>query len=309
MRFVYVASTLVAFVLALGASGVMAQEGTPEAASPFADLNLPELTVTATDEGMQIDTAETPAGRYLIHFVNESNMPEVSAGFVRLVEGKGVADLSWADEVAAGTPVPMEGPSPEASAWLYETYITGGGSAFSPEVVVDLPAGDYGVWADDPTSPLTAAPLTVTGEADASIDGPEPEATVTITEEGVGGQGFAFSVAGDLVAGQQVVEVHNATDQPHFIIALGLPDGVTQDQVMSALMFDPTTGATPTAEMAALEQAMPVGWVGAQSAGTTQWVTMDLEVGQVALLCFVTDPQAGNVPHAMEGMVSVLPVS
>lgn len=298
------------FVLSLiwSAPGALAQDATPEATSPFADLGLPELSITATNEGMQIDTAETPAGRYLVHFTNASDSPEASAGFVRLVEGKTLADLSMADELAAGTPIPMEGPPAEEAAWLYDTYLTGGGSNFSPEVVVDLPAGEYGVWADDPASPLTAAPLTVTGDPDAAIEGPEPTASVTITEEGVGGKGFGFNVEGDLVAGSQVVKVHNDTDQPHFIIALTVPEGTTEDQVRSALMFDPTSGATPTADMADLSQAMPVAWVGAQSGGTTQWGTMNLEAGQVAILCFVTDPKAGDVPHAMEGMMRVLPV-
>lgn len=304
-----VAALIAAGTLALsGSAGVMAQDATPTTASAFANLGLPELTISATPDGMMVDQAEVPAGRYLVHFVNETDEPLQSGGFVRLTEGHSLEELSWADELAAGTPIPEMPPTTEDD-WLYETYLTGGGSTFSPEVVVDLPGGEYGVWADDPSSPLAAAPLTVTGDPDAVIKGPEPEAAVTIVEEGAGGKGFTFTLQGNLAPGPQVVKVINATDQPHFIVVQQYPEPVTVDQVMAAMAFDPSTGATPTPDMLDFNQMAFAGWVGAQSQGTTQWVTLDLQQGQAILQCFVTDPQAGEVPHAFEGMTDVVPVA
>jgi hypothetical protein len=306
-----IVSMLAAGVLTLvGTTGVLAQEATPTGDSAFASLGLPEVTITATNSGMAIDQSEIPAGRYLVHFVNATDDELQSGGFVRLPEGITLDDLSWADELAAGTPIPEEGEgsSPD-QAWLYDTYIIGGGSVFSPDVVVDLKGGDYGVWADDPTSPLAAAPLTVTGDPDARIEGPEPEAAVTIVEEGGGGQGFHFTIQGDLVAGKQVVKVLNATDQPHFIVVSQYPEPITEDQLFAALSFDPSTGATPSPDMIDPNQLAFVGWVGAQSLGTTQWQTLDLESGQVVLMCFVTDPKAGDIPHAFEGMTSLVEVT
>jgi hypothetical protein len=291
-----------------GSAGVLAQGATPTVASAFADLGLPELTITATSAGMTVDQAEIPAGRYLVHFVNETDEPLQSGGFVRLIAGHTLEELSWADELAAGTPIPEMGPTTEDD-WLYETYLTGGGSTFSPEVVVDLPGGKYGVWADDPATPLPAAPLTVIGDPDATISGPAPEAAVTIVEEGAGGAGFHFTVQGDLKSGPQVVKVLNASDQPHFIAVQQYPEPVTVDQVMAAMAFDPSTGATPAPDMLDFNQMTFAGWVGAQSIGTTQWVTLDLQTGQAILQCFVTDPQAGEVPHAFEGMTDVVPVA
>lgn len=292
-----------------GAAGALAQDATPPTESSFASLGLPELNITATNTGMVIDQSEVPAGRYLVHFSNATDNPEASAGFVRLPEGHTIDEVSSADEMAAGTPVSMEtGPSSEELAWLYDTYITGGGSVFSPDVVVDLKGGNYGVWADDPTSPLAAAPLTVTGDPDAEITGPEPEAAVTIVEEGAGGDGFRFTVQGDLTAGTQVVKVLNASDQPHFIVAVQYPEPITAEQVMASLMFDPSTGATPTPDMIDPNNFATVGWVSAQSSGTTQWTTLTLEPGQVVLTCFVGDPKAGDVPHAFEGMTQLVDV-
>lgn len=300
-----------ALVLAGSVSGAaLAQEATPEPASLFADLGLPELTITQTTDRMRIDQPEIPAGRYLVHFVNESGIPDASGGFVLLAEGKGLDDLSAADEIAAGTPVdPMAEPSPEEVGWLYETYVIGGGSALSPASVVDLLPGSYGVWADDPTSPVAAAPLTVTGDAAAPGVMPDPMASLTITEAGEGGKGWGFATEGELRTGAQVVKVVNDSNQPHFIIMFQYPEPITLEQFTAAMMLDPSSGATPPADMIDFSRMQTVGWVGAQSGGSTQWTTLTLEPGQVILACFVPDPVAGGVPHAMEGMISVLDVA
>src|SRR5687768_8243518 len=163
----------------LGTAGALAQDATPEAESLFADLGLPELTVTATNEAFELSESEVEAGRYLVHLVNETDSPDIAAGFVRLVEGKTLDDLSFAEEMASGTPMPEQMPDVESFAWMYEAYIAGGVTTDSDEAVIDLRGGEYGVWADNPTSPIAAAPLTVTGDPGARIEGPEPTAEVT----------------------------------------------------------------------------------------------------------------------------------
>ncbi len=299
-----------ALIFAGSASGAaVAQEATPDPASLFADLGLPELTITQTAETMQIDQQEIPAGRYLVRFVNETENPEASGGFVLLPDGKNLDDLSAADELAAGTPVdPMAAPPPDED-WLYETYIIAGGSALGPMSVVDLLPGNYGVWADDPVSPIAAASLTVTGDAATPEAASEPAASLTITEVGEGGQGWGFVTEGELSAGSQVVKVVNDSEQPHFIIMFQYPEPITLEQFTAAMMMDPSSGATPPADMIDFSRMQTAGWVGAQSGGTTQWTTVTLDPGQVIMVCFVPDPEAGGVPHAMEGMISVLDVA
>jgi hypothetical protein len=293
----------------IGAAGALAQDATPEAESLFADLGLPELTVTVTEEGFELSESEVEAGRYLVHLVNETDNPEVAAGFVRLVEGRTLDDLSFADELASGTPMPEEMPDPQTFAWLFDTYVAGGVTATSDQAVIDLRGGDYGVWGDDPTSTIAAAPLTVTGDADARIEGPEPEAAVTIVEEGAGGEGFTFTVTGEATAGPQIVKILNASDQPHFVIGFHYPEEITIEQAMEFIMFDPSSGATPSPNM--LDETLltfPI-YAPVQSVGTTQWVELNAESGQVIIVCFVPDPVAGGIPHAFEGMVSLLPVT
>jgi hypothetical protein len=296
-----------------GSAGALAQDATPASGgeSLFADLGLPELTITATADDLSVDQSEVPAGRYLVTLDNQSGNPEVSSGFVRLDEGEAIEDLSYADEIAAGTPAPSEDQEQpvETFVFLFDNYITGGPSGASPQVVVDLPAGDYGVWSDDPFAAMAAAPLTVTGDPATPVTGPEPQAVATIVEEGEGGQGFKFSLDGQLKSGRQIVKVLNASDQPHFIEALQYPEPITKDQLMATFMYDPSTGGTPPSDLLDFNKVQFAGYAAAQSPGTTQWVTMDLSAGQAILLCFIPDPQAGGVPHAFEGMIELVDVA
>jgi hypothetical protein len=288
---------------------VGAQEATPAAESLFAGLGLPELTITASEAGLSVDQSEIPAGRYLVRLENTTGNEQISTGFVQLGDEIALEQLSMADEIAAGTPIPEEGPDPSQYAFLFETLIVPGASALSPEVVVDLPAGDYGVWPDDPTSEWVAPALTVTGDAEEQITGPEPEAAVTIVEEGEGGAGYSFRIDGELTAGRQIVKVVNASDQPHFVEAWQYPEPITVDQVMNSMMFDPASGATPAPDMLDFSQVSFNGWAATQSSGTTQWVVMDLDAGQIVLACWVPDPLAGGTPHALEGMLQIFDVA
>ena len=145
MRVKFLTFLITGALTLVGAAGALAQDATPEAGSLFANLGLPELTVTATDEGFELSESEVEAGRYLVHFVNETDNPDLAAGFVRLVEGKTLDDLSFADEMASGTPMPEEIPDVETFAWLYDTYVAGGVSATSDHAVIDLRGGEYGV--------------------------------------------------------------------------------------------------------------------------------------------------------------------
>ena len=118
MRVKFLTFLIAGALTLVGAAGALAQDATPEAESLFADLGLPELTVTVTDEGFELSEAEVEAGRYLVHLVNETDNPDVAAGFVRLVDGKTLDDLSFADEMASGTPMPEEMPDVDTFAWL-----------------------------------------------------------------------------------------------------------------------------------------------------------------------------------------------
>jgi len=298
-------------VMAQEATPTSAQDATPAAAGLLSELGLPEITITADESGLHLDQTEIPAGRYLVSLDVTVEGGYVAAGFVRLEEGQSLDDLSLADESAAGTPImEQEGAVPADLGWLYDAYIAGGPSMMTPQVVVDLPAGEYGLWHDDPGSVLPIERLTVTGDADpTAITEAEPEAAVTIEQLGAGGEGFHFAVDGDLQVGPQVVKIVNNSDQPHFTSAFQYPEPITIDQLMGAMMFDPTTGATPAPDAIDFSQVNPVAYVSTQSSGTTTWAVIDLQPGQVGVECWIPDPLAGDVPHALEGMIQLFDVA
>jgi hypothetical protein len=88
--------------VAIGATiSSQAQDATPNAASLLADLGLPEITLTATIEGLTLSQSEVPAGRYLVTLDNQSRNPDLLVEIVRLVRD----DTAWYAATAIALPV------------------------------------------------------------------------------------------------------------------------------------------------------------------------------------------------------------
>ena len=136
-----------------GVGSVVAQDATPMTAASLGELGLPELTITADERGLHVDQEEIPAGRYLVSLNVTVQGGYIASGFVRLAAGRSPDDLRLADESAAGTPIMEQAGAQDVDlAWLFDAYIAGGPSSFTPQVVVNLPAATYGVLPDDPGS-------------------------------------------------------------------------------------------------------------------------------------------------------------
>lgn len=319
-------------VLVVGPSATLAQVATPVAAqdATLADsMGLPELAITATDAGFEGVPAETGAGRYVLTFTNNTSV-EAAVAFAELTEGKTPADLALEtrpEDAPSGpdaTPgagmaeTPMAGMdegSPAAEqedpfAFLYENHQPGGIGALPGQTVqgiIDLRSGDYGVWADDPESPISAVAMTVTGDLASPAAMAEPVAAVTVRETGAGGQGYAFGVEGTFASGPQVIEVVNDSDQPHFMLLLRSPRPITIDQLMALLNLP--EDAPPPADLGFNpDEIVNAAYAAGQSAGTTQWLAANLEPGYYIIACFIPDPLAGGIPHAVEGMIDIITV-
>lgn len=305
---------LLAFVAGgIGTAPAIAHdEATPAADAVFADtLGLPELAITASDDGFAGVPAETEAGRYLVTFANEGSAPvdeeeggPTSVGFVRLPDGRSLEDVmpEPAAEDAEGEV------DPATFAWLYETYVAGGAAAEpggTGQGIVDLPPGEYLVWDDDPENLGAAPTMTVTGEMPTEL--PEPDADVTVTEVGTA-EGYAFEVEGEFAPGPQVVAIANKSDQPHFLELARLPVPLTEEQLMQ--LFELEEGAAPPPGFPEFdfEQIALAGFAPSQSAGSTQWTVMNVEPGTHWLACWVPDPANEGVPHAMEGMIDLIEI-
>lgn len=323
-------SRILSFVAALmlfasvGMSGVAAQDATPAAGSN--EYGLPQLDLTITDTEIQGIPAELTAGRYFVSLtVDVAPGPGEdtgfgAVGFVQLPEGRTAADLT----IPAGgeaTPVGAEGTPPaqgaaeaigsppadaDPFAWLYETYVSGGPGGASGGTyagIIELPPGNYAVWGDDPEATQAPVEVTVTGTLDTAAM-TEPTAAVTIREVNIP-DGFAFEIEGTLSTGTQLIKIVNESDQPHFVVSELSSEPITVEQLFA--YFGSFETGTPVPGVS--EEQFSAGiYAATQSAGTTQWIVADVEVGYHVVLCFVPDPTKGGIPHAFEGMAEIVPV-
>lgn len=304
VRTLMVVGMLLAGLEGLGKMGATAQD---DPGNPFAELGLPGIAVEITDSAIVGAPSELTAGRYVLTVTNATEEESLGVGFLQPP-----ADMTAAGFVEFAAPASPEAAesAPASSAeeeslpppFYYEIPLAGGiyaGAGESASMVLDLTAGEWVLWVEEPGAPQAPALVVVTGEAPA--DQPEPAADVTIT-----GQDMSFTIEGELVAGPQVIEFVNAGQQPHFVTMLKVPDGTTVDDflALAATFGDPA--ATPPGTLT-FEEITDEFSTADQSSGVTTWATADLESGSYILVCFVPDPETG-APHAMLGMIDVVTV-
>lgn len=283
-------------------------------ANPFADLGLPEIAVTITDSAIEGAPAALAAGRYVLAVTNNATVNDPASqtsgvGFLQPPDGMTAAD--FIAEVAAGPAgaSPMASPEAEAAAamegpppWYYEVPLAGGiyaESGATAYAVLDLAAGEWVLWAEDPTAPQPPVAITVSGEPPTDQPTPEADVTITMTE-------FAFTLDQPFAAGPQVIALTNDGQQPHFLGLAGVPDGTTVDDFLQLSMTYMDPMATPPANLA-FPDLQSVVDTADMSSGVTMWVTADLAASSYVLVCFVPDPETG-MPHAMLGMVDIVTV-
>src|SRR5262249_52508331 len=110
-----------------------------------------------------------------------------------------------------------------------------------------------------------------------------------------------------IVAGSSVLKVVNAGRQPHELMLLKSPDGLTSDQ-LGEMVLNGDDSATPAGGGTSFSDLVPVGGISWLTQGQTAWTDVDLSPGTYALICFVYDPASGTT-HAMEGMYDVITVN
>jgi hypothetical protein len=294
------------------ATPAIAQSGTPSPVAGFSaeSLGLPELEVTITETSFEAP-ASIPAGRYFLSLTNATGEDAAADFFLPPAEltldeiKAGLAAIPQTAASAHGTPTP-DAPG----GWFYSYIVTGaGGGDAAPgavrHAVIDLPPGRWVIWADDFSAAGKTTELDVTGEMPADL--PEIPASVTILQNDTE-TGFVFDGPAVLAAGEQIIEVHNNSSQPHVAIFLKLPKELTAEQVLQ--IFELPSGATPEPGSGLPSRSELEFSLGApiQTSGTTQWQIHDFEPGYYALICRIPDPVRGGAPHAAEGMISIVEV-
>lgn len=305
-------------ILSLVSEHAAAQEATPGASSGFADLGLPTLDITVTNDSFDGMPAETQAGRYLVTvtFAGDLQAGNGAIDFLRPPEGHTTDELLGILGMfaqAGASPEAMEmGGTPAADAEqgggapppvIYQSTFAGGIGApngATAQVVLDLGPGDWILWGDDPTASQQPVTFSVTGDLPTDLPAPQADITCTLVD-------FAITVDGDLTAGDHIVQVTNEGAEPHFLFVETAPDGLTNDQFGELVMLP--DGATPPANLPYKESDfVPLMIVDTISIGLSAWTTVTLEAGTYAAACFFPTAGTGE-PHAMKGMHTVFTVS
>lgn len=290
-----------------------------QATSDFSALGYSELKVTITDSAYEGIPASLPAGRYLltataktsgqtspdqnpptVAFVSPTPAGMSANAFLQLLGG------GSATPEMEGTPAAGEeqggGEDEQLPLAVYQMKFAGGTmvlSGQSAQAVVDLTAGEWVAWADDPSGSTKPAIFTVTGDFPADVKDPQADITATLID-------FAIQIEGSLTAGTHTIKVQHHGAQPHFIEMEKGPDTMTKEEVQAALTAEmsgtPVPGGLSDADL------QPVFYSPTQSIGTATWHQIELPAGTLLAACFF--PTAGTgVPHAMNGMIDVFKVT
>ncbi|MCO5225711.1 MAG: hypothetical protein M9953_10250 [Thermomicrobiales bacterium] len=297
--------TRVTAIPTLLAAAVAAKIATPTAllaqdeAGPFDDLGLEKLSLVVTPDSITGMPEELAAGHYLVELSGEPMEGETSLGttLFRFPEGMTLETMPAVDTNAMMLPE-----------FLYEGGFAGGRTVLldqgetSSQYVITLTPGDWMI----SDSMLMRQPMAfkVTGEI--SADAPTPAATLELTM----GEMYFHVTGGDLTAGTHILSLTSMGGQPHFLVMLPLPPGMTNDEfeAMFTQMGPEEEASAESGGDGEEEGGPPVVLVtDIQSLETTIWTEVELASGTYGLACFFPDQHVG-MPHVMLGMHAVIDV-
>jgi hypothetical protein len=247
----------------------------------------PEVTITAHDYSFDLP-AQIPAG-YVDVTIDNEGKEDHQAQLVKL------GSLSF-DEFEASddiTKVPAD--------TVFVGGPNGATAGRSTTATVKLDPGKYAVvcFIPSPKDGKTheakgmVKQVEVVEREDSVETAPVADSTIELSE-------FTFVVPDDF-DGRGVVDVTNVGNQIHELVMVKLNDGKTATD--AAKFFAAPNGAPPFS-------AIPgVGGIVGLSSKQHAWLTMDLDPGNYALLCFFPDPAKDGTPHVLEGMLKEITVS
>lgn len=238
-----------------------------------------EIAYVTTDEGITGPSAIL-SGWTTVNFTNEGeNMHHVQ--LFRLDDGKTLDDL--------GAAMATEGPPP---AWLVAYGGPNIRMAPGPSTnVIDFAPGTYIATSVIPDaegqSLLTKGAMSVLTVLDEDNGMSEPESDIQMV------MGDFFYVPSEpFEAGAHVVRVESAGEQPHEVVLVKLEPEASIQEFAAAVAGEGPPGPPPGVILAGTTAMAP---------GQTAFMTADLEPGDYGLVCFVEDPESGEV-HADLGM-------
>lgn len=291
------------------------------AARQNADLavtGLPTLDITVLNDGYEGVPETLEAGRYHVTVrINENNAFGGFGGvaFMQPPAGMSPDEFLAAFGIGPHLASPEQGGASPAAAGenggglpaVVHQAAYAGGTVIGPEgsprsIVLDLTAGQWIAWADEPSAPQAPVIFTVTGAFPNEVAEPESDIAVTLVD-------FGINVDGNLVAGDHTLAIENQGAEPHFLLLdRYLGDLDLDNDFMTAALEAEMSGAAmpdgfdPETDLESVAISLT------QSTGTTTWLEVSLVAGTYLATCFF--PTAGTgVPHAMMGMHQVFTVT
>lgn len=276
------ALTLPMMFAACGSSG-----GDAEKASDVVAIgHYRELAITARDYSFDApDTVE--AGVTNIRLRNEG--PEMHhVALLRLEQGKTMDDLGAA--MAAGATV-----LPEWAVEVGGPNVPNGPAESS--AILDLTPGNYYLVCFIPSP--DGVPHLMKGMTKQMIVKPASSPTAPLPSANIVMKlhDYTFTESAPLTAGRHTIRIENEADQSHEVLILKLEPGKNGMDV--AHWMENMTGPPPAAI---------VGGITGITKGQVNYITVDLEAGDYAMLCFIPDAKDGR-PHIAHGMVRDFKVS
>ena len=263
-----------------------AQEGTAEDTATQEDTAAQEgaqqIEIEATEEASGARPLEVPesaeAGLAEITLTNSGQAPH-DAQLIRVEGDRG------GEEVLKALVGSFRGDG------LPPWFLAGGGVGTTPPgesrsvTQVLEPGTYYAVDTETQGQPAVPPAIEVTGEA-GEEELSQADATITASE-------YAFETQG-LAADGGEITFENVGEQPHHVIAAPLNEGATIEDVERFAQDE--SGPPPIDFERQTSSAVIEG-------GDTQVIDMQLESGNYALICFITDREGGP-PHALQGMIA-----
>ena len=254
-------------------------------------LAAPPRTVTVTAFDYRFEAPATiPAGTMTFRLRNQGK--EIHhLWIVQLTNGKKPIDFTNA--------MKSWGSALKMPSWAID--VGGPNSAGPGETAagtMTLDAGTYMLvcWVPSPDGMLhvmkgMVSPLTVTTRG--ATPAAEPKADVTITLDD-----FLFDISGPMTAGRHTIRFENRAAQSHEAVIARLHPDATVAQAMT-WMNGGQLGPEPVTLL---------GGASGLATGRHMYITVDLQPGRYALLCFIPDAKDGK-PHSAHGMAKEITVS
>lgn len=263
-------------------------------AQPAAETETPGIAAVAPQEvvirardNVFYEAPETlPAGLTNVRLVNDGPMFH-HVWIVRLEDGRTLNDLL--EHFQGGNPPPS---------WMIDVGgpNTPGAPGEETAAIVDLQPGRYAIICviDLPDGVPhvmkgMAHEMTVTPSGGPAATLPQADIVMTLDD-------YSFETDVPITPGTRTIRIVNAAAQPHEALIVKLDAGSTAEDFL-AFVQNPE-GAPPGKVM---------GGVTGIAAGGMNQITLDFDMGDYALICFVPDAGDGK-PHLAHGMIRTIHV-